>query len=108
VGEARGDLKVAATGQAGLAAAEVDMENQMLDEKQKTLEEDETRARDEWEEAWVEHHWKLLSSAKTDEPFRANLHPDFKQVKELLDSKERAYRQAQRQREAYECLLGRP
>ena len=77
----------------------------MLDEKLRALEEEETRAREEWEEAWQEHHWKLLASAKSDEPFGANLHPDFDQVRELLDSKYRAYKRAQQECQAYERLL---
>jgi DNA-binding HxlR family transcriptional regulator len=81
------------------------MGNEMLDEKLRALEDEEARAREEWEEAWAEHHWKLLASAKTDEPFRANLHPDFKRVKELLNSKHRAYKRAQQQCQAYERLL---
>jgi len=79
-----------------------------MDEKLRALEEKETRARQEFEESWQGHHWKLLPSAKTDELFRANMHPEFRQVKGLLDSKERAYRQGQREREAYERLLGSP
>ena len=80
----------------------------MLDDKLRALEEQEARARDERDEAWHEHHWKLLPSAKTDEPFTENMHPDFSQVKQLLDSKETAYKQAQVECLAYERLLGWP